>query len=179
MTEYEFTLKFNLQNAQADPQEYVELLGRNGCDDALLGIGQRGRIAFSFIRESTSAYEAILSAIEDIREVLPKARLVEAAPDLVGLTEIAELLGFTRQNMRKLMIRAGATFPAPVRDGKPTTWHLSQVLVWMNKTRKYEVDEALIDVAKTNMETKYTTVERYEMLRFAQHDSMGRHHLSC
>ena len=152
MTEYEFTLKFNLQNAQADPQEYVELLGRNGCDDALIGIGQRGRIAFSFIRESTSAYEAVSSAIEDIREVLPNARLVEAAPDLVGLTEAAELLGFTRQNMRKLMIRAGATFPAPVRDGKPTIWHLSQILVWMNKTRKYEIDEALIDVAKTNME---------------------------
>ena len=152
MTEYEFTLKFNLQNAQTDPQEYVELLGRNGCDDALLGIGQRGRIAFSFIRGSTSAYEAVLSAIEDIRKVLPNARLVEAAPDFVGLTEIAELLGFTRQNMRKLMIRAGATFPAPVRDGKPTIWHLSQILVWMNKTRKYEVDEALIDVAKTNME---------------------------
>ena len=152
MTEYEFTLKFNLQNAQTDPQEYVELLGRNGCDDALLGIGQRGRIAFSFIRGSTSAYEAVLSAIEDIRKVLPNARLVEAAPDFVGLTEIAELLGFTRQNMRKLMIRAGATFPAPVRDGKPTIWHLSQILVWMNKTRKYEVDGALIDVAKTNME---------------------------
>ena len=157
MTEYEFTLKFNLQNAQTDPQEYVELLGRNGCDDALLGIGQRGRIAFSFIRGSTSAYEAVLSAIEDIRKVLPNARLVEAAPDLVGLTEIAELLGFTRQNMRKLMIRAGATFPAPVRDGKPTIWHLSQILVWINKTRKYEVDEALIDVAKTNMEINLAT----------------------
>ena len=157
MTEYEFTLKFNLQNAQTDPQEYVELLGRNGCDDALLGIGQRGRIAFSFIRGSTSAYEAVLSAIEDIRKVLPNARLVEAAPDLVGLTEIAELLGFTRQNMRKLMIRAGATFPAPVRDGKPTIWHLSQILVWMNKTRKYEIDETLIDVAKTNMEINLAT----------------------
>ena len=90
MTEYEFTSKFSLQNAQSDPQEYVELLGGNGCDDALIGIGQRGRIAFSFTRESTSAYEAVSSAREDIREVLPNARLVEAAPDLVGLTETAE-----------------------------------------------------------------------------------------
>ena len=54
--------------------------------------------------------------------------------------------------MRKLMIRAGATFPAPVRDGKPTIWHLSQILVWLNRTRKYEIDETLVDVAKTNME---------------------------
>ena len=152
MTEYEFTLKFSLQNAQADPQEYVELLGRNGCADALIGIGQRGRIALSFTREATSAYEAISSAIEDVRRVLPNARLIEAAPDLVGLTETADLLGCTRQNMRQLTIRAGATFPAPVRTGKPTIWHLSQILVWMNENRKYEIDEALIDVAKTNME---------------------------
>ena len=47
MHEYEFTLKFSLQNAQADPQEYVESLGKAGCDDALIGIGQCGRIAFS------------------------------------------------------------------------------------------------------------------------------------
>ena len=152
MTAYEFTLKFSLQNAQADPQEYVELLGRNGCADALIGIGQRGRIAFSFTREATSAYEAVSSAIENIRKVLPNARLIEAAPDLVGLTETADLLGCTRQNMRQLTIRAGAAFPAPVRTGKPTIWHLSQILVWMNKNRKYEIDEALIDVAKTNME---------------------------
>ena len=152
MTEYEFTLKFSLQNAQADPQEYVELLGKNGCADALIGIGQRGRIALSFTREATSAYEAISSAIEDVRRVLPNARLIEAAPDLVGLTETADLLGCTRQNMRQLTIRAGATFPAPVRTGKPTIWHLSQILVWMNENRKYEIDEALIDVAKTNME---------------------------
>lgn len=151
MAEYEFTLKFTLQNAQADPQEYVELLGRNGCDDALIGIGQCGRIGFSFIRESTSAYEAVSSAIKDIRKVLPNTRLIEAAPDLVGLTETADLLGFTRQNMRQLMIRAGATFPAPVRAGKPTIWHLSQILVWIIN-KKYEIDEALIDVAKTNME---------------------------
>ena len=30
-----------------------------------------------------------------------------------------------------------------------------------------------------NEEPKYTTVEQYEMIRFAQHDSMGRHHQSC
>lgn len=151
MHEYEFTLKFSLQNAQADPQEYVEPLGKAGCDDALIGVGQCGRIALSFTRESISAYEAVSSAIKDIRKVLPNAKLVEAVPDLVGLTEVAELLGFTRQNMRKLMIRAGATFPAPVRDGKPAIWHLSQILSWMTKTGKYEINEALIDVTKTNM----------------------------
>ena len=89
MHEYEFTLKFSLQNAQANPQEYVEPLGKAGCDDALIGIGQGGRIALSFTRESISAYEAVSSAIKDIRTVLPNAKLVEVVPDLVGLTEVA------------------------------------------------------------------------------------------
>ena len=90
MYEYDFTLKFSLQNPQADPQEYVEQLGRAGCDDALVGIGQRGRIAFHFTRAATSASEAISSAIADVHGVIPDAKLVETVPALVGLTEATE-----------------------------------------------------------------------------------------
>ena len=90
MYEYDFMLKFSLQNPQADPQEYVEQLGRAGCDDALIGIGQRGRIAFHFTRAATSAHEAISSAIADVHRVIPDAKLVETVPDLGGLAEAAE-----------------------------------------------------------------------------------------
>ena len=34
MKEYDFTLKFNLQNSQADPDIHVEKLYEGGCDDA-------------------------------------------------------------------------------------------------------------------------------------------------
>lgn len=43
--EYEFTLKFMLA-ADVAVDEIVERLGVAGCDDALVGIGQPGRIAF-------------------------------------------------------------------------------------------------------------------------------------
>ena len=67
MKEYEFTLKFSLPDATVAPEVYLENLYAEGCDDALLGLGQRGRIALNFIRESTTAYKAISSAIADVK----------------------------------------------------------------------------------------------------------------
>ena len=157
MKEYEFTLKFSLQNEMADPAEYVEKLGLAGCDDALIGIGQPGRIALSFIRESVSAYEAVTSAIADVRKSIPGIKLVEATPDFVGLTDVADLLGFTRQNMRKLMINSGADFPAPVHAGKPAIWHLAKLLLWLKERRKYPIEDALIDIASINMQFNIAT----------------------
>ena len=37
-----------------------------GCDDALVGIGQPGRLALEFVREVSSAHDAIEGAIEDV-----------------------------------------------------------------------------------------------------------------
>ncbi|MCT7976096.1 hypothetical protein, partial [Laspinema olomoucense] len=62
MPEYEFTLTFNLPDAQSNPEDYLESLATVGCDDALIGIGKRGKIALDFIRESSSAKEAVYSA---------------------------------------------------------------------------------------------------------------------
>lgn len=71
MNEYDFTLKFNFQNPQIDPNGYGEQLHESGCDDALIGIGKNGCIALNFVREVSSAYEAISSAISDVKKVIP------------------------------------------------------------------------------------------------------------
>lgn len=152
MKEYEFTLKFILQDASIDPEIFIERLGAEGCDDALVGLGQNGRIAMTFNREASSAYQAISSAICDVKHVIPDARLIEATPDLVGLTDVAELLGFSRQNMRKLMLGSGGTFPVPLHDGKPAIWHLAKVLGWLKERNKYQIDDALLEVSNTNMQ---------------------------
>ncbi len=152
MKEYEFTLKFSLQNEEANPDDYIEKLGATGCDDALVGVGQNGRIALNFARESTSAYEAIVSAIADVKGAIPGVELVEATPDFVGLTDVADLLGFTRQNMRKLMINSGSTFPPPIHEGKPAIWHLAKILLWLKERRMYQIEDTLIDIARTNMQ---------------------------
>lgn len=149
---YDFTLKFALTQKNADKDELVEKLGTEGCDDALIGLGQHGRIALNFIRESDSAIDAIYSALSDVKRAIPDAMLVEATPDLVGITDIADLCGVSRQYIRKLVVKSGADFPLPVHEGKPVLWHLSKVLAWVIDRRKYEFDEKLLDLAHVNMQ---------------------------
>ena len=156
MKEYEFTLKFSLKDATDDPEAYIEKLGAVGCDDALVGIGQNGRIALNFTRESSSAFDAVYSALADVKRAIPDAALVEATPDFVGLTDVANILGFTRQNLRKLMISSGAEFPTPVHEGKPAIWHLAKVLDWLKERKKYCIEDTLIEVAKANMQFNVT-----------------------
>ena len=60
--EYTFTLKYQLTEDDSDPDGLVERLGEAGCDDALVGIGQPGRLALEFTREADSADAAVRSA---------------------------------------------------------------------------------------------------------------------
>lgn len=151
MTDYEFTLKFGLPDSGADPDRYIEALAAAGCEDALIGVGQSGRIALDFTRTARSAFEAISTALQDVRKTIPQAVLVEALPDFVGLTDVADIAGFTRQNMRKLMIGNMSTFPVAVHEGKPALWHLATILTWLAEQQKRPVDAALLEVARTNM----------------------------
>ena len=152
MKTYEFELKFSLSGAKHKTSHMIERLGEAGCTDALVGIGQTGRIAFQFSRDADSAVEAILSAIKNIKKAIPEATLIEAAPDLVGLSDIAEILGYSRQNIRKLMMNNLVSFPTPIHEGKIILWHLSSILTWIKEGNRYHVDELLLDVARTNMQ---------------------------
>lgn len=150
--EYDFELRFKLADSAPVADDVVERLGEAGCDDATVGIGVPGRVALSFTRESNSAKQAILSALENVKRAIPDAELIEVTPDLVGLTDIAELVGVSRQNMRKLMMSHAATFPAPVHDGSTALWHLAPVLEWLNGQIGYTIDKHLLDVARIAMQ---------------------------
>ena len=108
MNTYEFTLKFKLPDAATDMDALVERLGAAGCNDAVLGVGRLGRIALTFDREARTADEAVRCALQDVTTAIPDATLVEASPDFVGLTDIADMIGVTRQNLRKLSLAQGA-----------------------------------------------------------------------
>lgn len=49
--EYDFVLKFKLAEDSGDVNDLVERLRETGCDDAVVGIGQPGRIGLNFTRE--------------------------------------------------------------------------------------------------------------------------------
>ena len=44
-----------------------------------------------FSREAGSAKIALFSALEDVKRAVPGAKLIEAAPDFVSLTDVAVL----------------------------------------------------------------------------------------
>jgi hypothetical protein len=147
--EYEFNLKFKLASGDNDHDAIMQRLGEAGCTDALVGFGVPGYVGLEFVREANSAEDAILSAARDAQAALPGSQLVEAGPDFVGLTDIADLLDMSRQNMRKLFV-GNEAFPAPVHGGTSCVWHLAHVLVFL-KERKYEITPAVLDVAVTAM----------------------------
>lgn len=150
--EYTFTLKYQLAEQDADPDELVERLGAAGCDDALVGMGLPGRIALEFVREAPSAEAALVGALSDVKRAIPTARLIEAAPDFVGLTDIADIVGVTRQNMRKLMVSYAASFPAPVHEGSTSLWHLAEVMAWLQARGTYRIEPPVLEVAVTAMQ---------------------------
>lgn len=151
MSEYEFTLKFRLPDAHTDPELFIDALAEVGCDDAVVGVGQQGRIALEFHREAANALEAIVSAVQAVKGAIPGAELIEASPDFVGLTDVADLIGCTRQNIRKLMINHLATFPVAVHEGSQSIWHLRPVLAWLSETQKRAIDRSLIEVSEVTM----------------------------
>ncbi len=150
MREYEFRLKFELPDKNIDPDIYIDQLYESGCDDALIGIGKKGYIALDFIRESETAYLAVSSAIKDVLKAIPQANILEATPDFVGITDIAKLLGCTRQNIQKLMSKDNSKCPHAVYGGSQSIWHLADILTWLVEEKDYQIDEWLIEIAITN-----------------------------
>lgn len=145
MKDYVFTLKLRLPPGLSG-EEAVERLGAAGSTDALAGIGLAGRLALEFTREADRAAIAIGSAIDDVMAILPDADLCEVGPDLVGLSDMADLLGLSRQAMRKAML-AHADFPSPVYHGSSAIWHLSDILDWMESRPGRQPDPMLYEVS--------------------------------
>jgi len=145
--EYTFTLKYQLAKRAEDADALVEQLAEAGCDDALIGIGVPGRVALEFIRSAPSAKQAIESAVLQVKSVLADAQLFEVSPDYVGLTDVADLVGVSRQNMRKLMLAHYHSFPAPVHEGVATIWHLADVLAWLESRGGYSLPAGVQEAA--------------------------------
>lgn len=161
MADYEFCLKYRLPPT-TDGGAAAEALGAAGCTDALLGIGVTGRLALAFEREARSAMAAISSAIDDVQKALPQAELIEVQPDLVGISEIAELVGVSRQNMRKLIV-ASPLSPLPAHDGSTALWHLVEVLDWLVGDKAYPHNEQLRETAEATFQVNLDlTISRHE-----------------
>jgi hypothetical protein len=145
MKEYDFALTFELENPNIEPDIYTDDLYKAGCDDAVLGIGKKGFIALDFIRESDSAYDAVSSAIANVKTAISKAKLIHVSPDLVGVKELSVVFDCTRQNIQKYVNKP--TFPKPFYRGYQALWHLETVLIWFINNGGLDINQELIDIA--------------------------------
>lgn len=170
--EFEFKLTYKLPESLADEDELMTRLGEAGCTDALVGLGVAGLVGLEFTREAATAEEAILSALEDVKRALPQARLIEAGPDFVGLTDVAELVGLSRQNIRKLWLNNESTFPSPVHAGAASVWHLAQALQFLSD-RQYGFADNIHEVARMTM--KLNIARQRSMVSDAELDKVQRH----
>ena len=149
--EYEFSLRFKLPADAPPPEELVERLGAAGCHDAVVGTGHPGRVALQFSRDARTAEHAMMTALRNVKTAIPGADLIEAGPDIVGLTDIADLLGMSRQNIRKLWLNHAASFPAPMHDGTVALWRLAPVLRWLEAQGQRRIARPLVEVADVAM----------------------------
>lgn len=150
MKSYDFTLAFRLKAHDVSPEMYVDALYSCGCDDALIGVGSLGNISLNFTRDASSAVEAVSTAINDVHQAIPDARLVEATPDYVGMTEIAEVYDVSRQYVRKMVASKASDFPSPVHEGRPSLWRLADVIDWIVTNEKREISAELYEISKLN-----------------------------
>jgi predicted DNA-binding transcriptional regulator AlpA len=148
---YTFTLTFRLADRSDDPGKLLDALFQAGCDDASVGVGQHGMVGLDFTRSAASAVEALRSAIRNVRTAIPGAVLVHAGPDLVGLSDMAEIFGFSRQNMRKYATGRSAshdTFPAPAIMGEPSLWHLAEIASWLRLNTTVQPPPDVLEMSK-------------------------------
>ncbi|WP_164281196.1 helix-turn-helix transcriptional regulator [Stenotrophomonas indicatrix] len=164
-TEFNFTLRYHLPDTSIDQGVLERRLLDAGCGDALPGIGSVARLALEFCREASNAAEAMRSALADVQRAVPSAELIEVSPDLVGLTDVADLLGMSRQNMRKLLLAHPQTFPAPVHEGSASIWHLADILSWMQARGSQKVSSELAELAAAALQINVAK----EQERLVQH----------
>ena len=146
MNTYDFTLTFALAECSSNSENYLDGLFEAGCDDALVGTGMPGSIALNFSRPAKSAENAIRQAVHDVQKAIPDAKLIELKPDLVGISDIASLLGCSRQNIRKLATDGNSSFPSPSVSGSVPLWHFYEVANWLLKNSRLKIKPKAKDV---------------------------------
>lgn len=145
MSLFNFTL--TLSGVTSDSPGLEDALFSAGCDDALVCF--YGTAVFlEFDREEENLGKAVLSAIRNIESAGIGARVESVDSTLVGLSDIAELTGLTRQAIALLKdgARGSRQFPGPVQrvKGNSPLWHWRTVVDWLAAEGRISSESPLI-----------------------------------
>ncbi|UFH70210.1 helix-turn-helix transcriptional regulator [Morganella morganii] len=149
MALYNFTL--TLSGVTADTENLEDALFESGCDDALLCFYGKS-VYLEFDREAPSLDYAIRTAVEDAESAGVNARVESVDSAVVGLSDIAELTGMSRQAIALLKngARGPGTFPGPVQRlrGQSPLWDWAVVAAWLTAQGRLDTYSELAENAK-------------------------------
>lgn len=149
MALYNFTL--TLSGVTADTENLEDALFAGGCDDALLCFYGKS-VYLEFDREAPSLDCAIRTAVEDAESAGVNARVESVDSALVGLSDIAELTGMSRQAIALLKdgARGPGNFPGPVQRlrGQSPLWDWAAVASWLMAQGRLAAHSEMAENAK-------------------------------
>jgi predicted DNA-binding transcriptional regulator AlpA len=130
VTQYDF--RFVVEGASVDNVEVVELLEVEL--DAMLARGG-GVDLIDIAYEGLGAVDAALNAVQAVHRLVPTMKMIRLDRDLVGVPEIAERAGVSRQNVHQWSTgarRNGEPFPKPEGvAGRSHVWLWTEVNEWL------------------------------------------------
>ena len=68
------------------------------------------------------------------------------------MTDVADIVGVAKQNMRKSKLAHPGSFPVPVHEGSASIWHLADVLVWLQAKGSYSLALEVLEVARAALQ---------------------------
>lgn len=132
-SEYDFTLI--LTDVDGVDEQLEDALFEAGCDDATVA-SRHGCVYVTFARQATSMLDAIVSAINNIRNAKSEAKVLRVDDcSLVTQAEIARRSDRSRQVIQMYISgeRGPGRFPPPacrIVDRQPL-WHWCEVSLWL------------------------------------------------
>ncbi|MBA4823500.1 DNA-binding protein [Pantoea ananatis] len=149
MALYNFTL--TLSGVTYETKGLEDALYKSGCDDALI-CAYGNSVYLEFDREADCLDNAISSAIENIESAGIGAIVESVDSDLVGLSDVAEITGMSRQAiaMFKDGTRGNGNFPCPVQriKGQSPLWDWAKVSEWLANNGRLEEGNELVTNAR-------------------------------
>ncbi|MDD9341455.1 MAG: DNA-binding protein [Providencia heimbachae] len=149
MALFNFTL--TLSGITLQTKGIEDALFSAGCDDALVCFYGKS-VYLEFDREASTLDVAVGSAINDIESSGLNVRVESVDSALVGLSDIADLTGLTRQAVALMKdgARGNGNFPCPLQrlKGNSPLWDWASVARWLRENNRLSEQSELYENAQ-------------------------------
>ena len=186
MALYNFTL--TLSGVTYETEGLEDALYESGCGDAIV-CAYGNSVYVEFDREAESLDAAIASAVDNIESAGIGAIVESVDSALVGLSDVAEMTGTSRQaiTMLKDGLRGGGDFPCPIQriQGQSPLWDWADVANWLEANGRLKENAELAHnarvLSKWNLALRNSVSKDFVEIEHIASSLIARrrHHAEC